>query len=615
MLEFRFHGRGGQGVVVLGKLVARLYFQLGQHVKEFPKFGVERRGAPVEGYVRVDDAPIDIACQIYHPHAIVVMAESILEKVDVTAGLAPASLILVNSPRPPEELREQLVGYRVATLDGAGLALAHGLGTALAPIVNTILFGAFARMMDVAEDELDNAIVAEVKRPGKNIAAAHAAYVGLRLPVELSGVPRARSSAAPLFPTLEALPDLAYSLGDALGNRTGSWRSQRPQYAFKTAPCNARCPAGNDVRGFLAELAANRPAAALEVLLRTSPLPGICGRVCPHPCEDECNRAELGGAVSVMALERYAADHGGDVVTTPAPATGKRIAIVGSGPAGLSAAWQLARHGHKVVVFESAPEPGGMLRVGIPEYRLPREVLRREILRIERLGVDIRVGTAVGRDVTLGGLQKEYNAVLVAVGQQESIELGLRNGEGEGVEHGLELLRRHNLGERVAIGDKVVVIGGGNTAIDVAGVCLRGTQSRDVTIVYRRSRAEMPAIPDEVDQACAEGAKLLELTAPVEVVRDAHGKVTGLICERMRLGELDTSGRRRPVAIPDSRHEIACDHVLFATGQRANLAFGEGLRIGKDKLSTDRDNLFVCGDAATEEGTVTAAIGSGRRAA
>ena len=615
MLEFRFHGRGGQGVVFLGKLVARLYFQLGKHVKEFPKFGVERRGAPVEGYVRVDDNPIDINCQVYTPGAIVVMAERLLEGVDVTVGLATGSIILVNSSSPPAAFAERLPGFRVATIDANKIALDHGLGTALAPIANTTLFGAFARLMEIGDEGLDPAISVQVKKAAPNIAAARTAYEQVSTPELMPGEPIRRPVKPLPFTTMDALPDFGYSIGDASANKTGAWRSQKPQYMFKQAPCNATCPAGNDIRGFLEALAKNDPTHALEILLETTPLPGVCGRVCPHPCETRCNRKDLDSAISICALERYAASHGGEVTKPVATATGKRVAIIGSGPGGLSAAWQLARKGHHVVIYEAAAEPGGMLVLGIPGYRLPRDLIAEEIGRILALGVELKTNMRIGKDVAIADLRGEYDAVLIAVGMQISTPLRAPGEDLPGVEHGLEFLRRHNAGEEVEVGDRVIIIGGGNTALDVAGVCMRRSTTRKVTIVYRRTREQMPAIDEEIAAALEEGVELVELTAPVEAVADAGGRIKGLVCDKMELGKPDKSGRPRPVMIEDSRHEIACDQMILAIGQWTDLDFAKELEIGADKITTSDDKIFICGDASTWAGTVTAAIGHGREAA
>ncbi|MDX1387659.1 MAG: FAD-dependent oxidoreductase [Acidobacteriota bacterium] len=615
MLEFRFHGRGGQGVVTLSKLVARLYFQLGAHVKEFPKFGVERRGAPVEGYVRVDDRPIHVACQIYEPNVVVVMSESILDQVDVTAGLPPGALVLINSGRPPEFFSASLAGMWVATIDASAVALRHGLGTALAPIANVTLFGAFSKLMKMERDGVENAVRLELKRPGSNLEACLEAYDMATEPVLLPGTrPKTGASPGP-YEKLEDLPEFAYSTPAAAGVPTGSWRSQRPRYLFKVAPCAARCPAGNDVPGFLAALAENGPTRALEILLETSPFPGVCGRVCPHPCEDECNREGLDGAVAVRAAERYAEAHAGDIEIKGRPLNHHRVAIVGAGPAGLSAAWKLQRLGHEVVVFEAAPDPGGMLLLGIPSFRLPREVLRREIERIVAIGVDLRCGVRVGVDVTLEQLREEFNAVLVAAGLMGESRLALAGGDLPGVDYGLGFLRAHNLGPEPHVGKNVVVIGGGNTAIDVAGVALRRPSTESVTIVYRRTRADMPAIPEEIGQILTEGAKLVELCGPIEVRPGEDGRVAELVCQEMELGEKDSSGRRRPVPVEGSTRTFACDHVILATGQKAELGFAPEIAVHDDGYRTDDPDVFVCGDVATGEGTVAAAIGSGRLAA
>ena len=615
MLEFRFHGRGGQGVVILGKLAARLYFRAGKHVKEFPKFGVERRGAPVEGYVRVDDEPIDLACQVYNPDVAVVMAESLLDQVNVTAGMKPGSLVVVNSGRPPRALANQLAGFNVATVDASAIALRHGLGTPLAPIANTTLFGAFARLMGLDAAGVEEAIGAELKKPASNVDSAREAYEKVGEPELLPGPPVVRPAPPVRFETMDDLPEFAHSLTDAQGNKTGSWRSQRPVHMFRTAPCNARCPAGNDVRGFLEALADKDPKRALEILLETSPFPGVCGRVCPHPCEDECNRADIDGAVAVMASERYAEAHGDEIEIEADPPNGKSVGIIGAGPAGLSAAWQLGRRGYDVVVYEAAPHPGGMLLLGIPAFRLPREVLQREIARIAKIGVEIRCDTAVGKDVAIEDLRHKHDAVMVAVGQQLDGNLGIPGEDLPGSVHGLAFLRRHNLGGEVEVGDKVVVIGGGNTAIDVAGVCLRKSRTKDVTIVYRRTRAEMPAIKEEIGHVLDEGVKLVELIGPVEVEQGPDGRVCGLSCDRMELREADGSGRPRPVPIEGSRHTLDCDQVFFATGQETDTSFASGFKVSDDGITTTEAKLFAAGDAATADGTVTAAIGSGRRAA
>ncbi|MDX1390687.1 MAG: FAD-dependent oxidoreductase, partial [Acidobacteriota bacterium] len=334
----------------------------------------------------------------------------------------------------------------VSTIDASAIALRHGLGTALAPIANVTLFGTFSKLMKMEREWVEEAVRLELKHPGANLDASLQAYDEARDPVLLPGSrPEAPAGPGP-YECLEELPEFAYSTPAAQGVRTGSWRSQRPRVLLKLAPCAARCPAGNDVPGFLSALAEGSPTRALEILLETSPFPGVCGRVCPHPCEDECNREGLDGAVAVRAAERYAEAHAGEIAIRGRPLNNQRIAIVGAGPAGLSAAWKLQRLGYEVVVFEAAPDPGGMLLLGIPSFRLPREVLRREIERIVAVGVDLRCGIRVGKDVTLEELRDEFNAVLVAVGLMGESRLELPGGDLPGVDYGLGLLRAHNLG-------------------------------------------------------------------------------------------------------------------------------------------------------------------------
>ncbi len=433
-----------------------------------------------------------------------------------------------------------------------------------------------------------------------------------------------------VFKTEADMPPLPMSLGTTLVNKTGSWRYIRPVYVNKTPPCNHNCPAGEDIVGYLGLIREGKYEEALELILRENPFPGVCGRVCPHPCERECNRSELGGAIAIHALERFLADHVQQrevrPVDNPSLAV-KKVAIIGSGPAGLSCAYQLARKGYKVTVFEALPVVGGMMRVGIPKYRLPRDVLDREIEAIKALGVEMKTGMRLGENLRMSDLQG-YDALCIAVGLQRSRKLNIPGEEAEGVIPGLEFLKRINLGEEMEVGPRVAVIGGGNTAIDSARSALRLLQrisdEPQVTILYRRSRTEMPAIESEVDEALAEGVEIRFLTSPVEVLTE-NGRVRGLKCVEMRLGKPDSSGRRRPIPIEGSEYTIEVDTVITAIGQEADLSF---LKVGNQRLEVERGRIvineagattmpfiFAAGDVATPFGTVAHAVGSGKRAA
>jgi NADPH-dependent glutamate synthase beta subunit-like oxidoreductase len=426
-----------------------------------------------------------------------------------------------------------------------------------------------------------------------------------------------------VFKTEADMPPLPMSIGTTLVNKTGSWRYIRPLYVDKTPPCNHNCPAGEDIVGYLALIKEGKYKEAWELIKQENPFPGVCGRVCPHPCESECNREELGSAIAIHTLERFLADWAASqgLSVQASQRYDTEVAVIGSGPAGLSCAYHLARRGYPVTVFEALPVAGGMMRVGIPEYRLPHQVLDREIADIEALGVQIKTGMRLGDNLWVSDLD-DYDAVFIAVGLSKSRKLNVPGEDAGGVIPGLEFLKRMNLGEEVQVGHRVAVIGGGNTAIDAARSTLRlGSQ---VTILYRRSRAEMPAIAEEIEEALAEGIEIRYLTAPTELLTE-NGQVAGLKCVKMELGEPDESGRRRPMPIAGSEYTIEVDTVISALGQEADLSFLEtgswGLEVERGRIvinetaATVRPATFAGGDVATPFGTVTHAIGSGKRAA
>jgi len=432
-----------------------------------------------------------------------------------------------------------------------------------------------------------------------------------------------------VFKTEADMPYLPMSLGTTLVNKTGSWRYIRPIYVDKTPPCNHNCPAGTDVVGYLALIKEGKHKEAWELIKQENPFPGVCGRVCPHPCESECNREELGGAIAIHTLERFLADWAArseergtraeSLANEALDSSLGEVAIIGSGPAGLSCAYHLARRGYPVTVFEALPAAGGLMRIGIPEYRLPREVLNREIADIEALGVEIKTNVRVGDGLKLSDLLEDYQAIFIAVGLQKSRKLNIPGEDAEGVIHGLEFLKRANLNEEVQVGPRVTVIGGGNTAVDAARTVLR--LGWEATILYRRSRAEMPAIAEEIEEALGEGVEIRYLRAPVELLTE-NGRVTGLKCVKMELGEPDESGRRRPLPIAGSEFTVEADTVIPAIAQEADLSFLQlpvevewGRIIINEAGVTARPGVFAGGDVATPFGTVAHAIGSGKRAA
>jgi NADPH-dependent glutamate synthase beta subunit-like oxidoreductase/Pyruvate/2-oxoacid:ferredoxin oxidoreductase delta subunit len=403
----------------------------------------------------------------------------------------------------------------------------------------------------------------------------------------------------------------------------------RPVQREKTAPCQAGCATSGDVRGWIATVAQREKlglsleeayARAWGMITEVNPFPSVMGRVCPHPCEDHCNRTALDEPLAINAMERFLGDWAlAEALPLERPGTGTRdesIGVVGAGPSGLSFAYQLARRGYPVTVYEGREKAGGMLRYGIPDYRLPPEVLDAEIDRILALGVDLRLGTRIGRDVTLEDLREKHDALYLGIGAQRGRGLGIPGEEGPGVWTGTEYLSRVNQGERVEVGESVAVIGGGNTAIDAARAARRA--GARVTLLYRRSREEMPAIAHEIDDALEEGVDLVLLAAPVRIGRE-NGRPATLVAQRMELGEPDASGRRRPVPISGSEFEVPVDSVIAAVSQEPELAGLETLAGTGGWLLTDGtgsvgDGVWAGGDALGL-GIAGFAIAQGRRAA
>jgi len=388
-----------------------------------------------------------------------------------------------------------------------------------------------------------------------------------------------------------------------------------------TAPCSHTCPAGVDIPRYIRFIAEGKPAEAVAVIREKIPFPSVCGHVCVHPCEAKCRRGELDEAVAIRVLKRFATEHDTELWklnSRVAPATNKQVAIIGSGPAGLTAAYYLAKLGHSVTVFEALPEPGGMMRVGIPDYRLPKDILKAEIKEIENIGVDIRTNMRV--DSVEGLFNEGYNAIFLAIGAHQGIRIGVEGEDNPKVKDCVSFLRDVNIGKEVGTGDRVAVIGGGNAAIDSARTALR-LGAKEVTIVYRRTRAEMSASPEEIEEALVEGVKIYFLATPSRITsRDGELQ---LECIRMELGAVDSSGRRRPEPIKGSEFSLGFDTIISAIGQcpeipdQFNLSIGQGntIQVDPDTLATDREGIFAGGDAVTGPASVIEAIAAGRQAA
>jgi NADPH-dependent glutamate synthase beta subunit-like oxidoreductase len=430
-----------------------------------------------------------------------------------------------------------------------------------------------------------------------------------------------RTARPVVFEKLADIPAFTLSLSDTLVFKTGSWRYVQPKYNNKTSPCNEACPAGVNIQGFMRLASQGKFREAAILYRQEHPFPAITGRVCFHPCESACNRAEFDEPLAINAVERRIGEEALKI-RTENPNKGRhkeKVAVVGAGPSGLTCAFYLAMFGYGVTLFERNAKAGGVLRYGIPDYRLPQQILDSEIENIAGVGVKFEYNKSLGRDFTVEDLLKKFDAVYLATGVWQSKRMGVPGEDTPGVMSGLEFLHQVNSGRPPKIGPKVAVIGGGNTAMDSCRTALRlGCQA---VVVYRRTRAEMPAIEEEIREAEAENVPFEFLTAPVEVIAEG-GKVAAIRCIRMKLGKPDSSGRRRPVPIEGSEFELPFDTVLTAIGEDPEPEpLGERLEQEWNKVKADRlgrtslDKVYAGGDLIDQPHTVVNAIGAGKKAA
>ncbi len=361
-------------------------------------------------------------------------------------------------------------------------------------------------------------------------------------------------------------------------------------------PCVLACPAQTDCQGYVGLIANGEYEAALELVKDKIPLPASLGRVCPHPCETECRRGLIDEPVSIQWLKRFAADQDlmSDDIFIPEcdPDTGKRVAVIGGGPMGLSAAYFLRQKGHGVTVFEAMPKAGGMLRYGIPEYRLPKEVLDEEILTIEKMGVEIITDTKIGTDIPFETVREDFDAVLLGIGAWISTGVGCKGEDAEGVIGGIDFLRRVVRNEEIELGDKVAIVGGGNTAMDACRTAVR-LGAKEVYNIYRRTKDEMPADMVEIEEAEEEGVIFKNLTNPIEVIKDENGHAKEVVLQIMELGEPDESGRRRPVPVEGKTETIAIDNMILAIGQAVDAEVFDCDKTRKNAIAYDKETFMT----------------------
>lgn len=390
-------------------------------------------------------------------------------------------------------------------------------------------------------------------------------------------------------------------------------------------PCSLACPAHTDIQGYLKETAKGNYSKAVEIIKEKIPIPASIGRICPHPCEEKCRRNFVEEPLSIAYIKAFVSDKdlesNNPFVPEVAQKSGKTVAIIGGGPAGLAAAYRLVLKGHNITVFDAMPEMGGMLRYGIPEYRLPKAVLKKEIQSIKDLGVIFKNNVKIGKDLSFEDLRKNYDAVLIAIGAWKNSGLGIEGEESEGVFSGIDFLREVNCGNIPEIGEKVAVVGGGNTAMDACRTAIR-CGAKEVSVIYRRTREEAPAEDSEISEAIEEGINFIFLSNPAEILEE-NGKVKAIKIQKMILGEADSSGRKSPVPT-DEFENIEVDSVIVAIGQKCNVCGFEDIKltskrtVAADKLTcaTNIEGVFAAGDATNKGASVAIeAIAEGNIAA
>ena len=397
-----------------------------------------------------------------------------------------------------------------------------------------------------------------------------------------------------------------------------------------SSPCQHVCPIDTEAQGYISLIAVGRFPEAFDIIRKDNPLPSVCARVCHHPCESKCQAGKWGNPIAIRALKRFAADYAIQAGNYPGNknnhANGEKVAVIGSGPAGLMAGYRLAQKGYDVTIFEKLDVVGGALMTCIPEFRLPRKVLQRDIENIQNAGVKIKTNTQVGKDISFAELRKAFRAVFIATGAHKSRKMRIPNEEAQGVVEAMKFLRDVNAyGKADKIGKTVGIIGGGNAAVDAARVAVRLQGCDKVIILYRRTRAEMPAFKEEVEALFEEDIEVQFLTAPLKIITE-NGKMNGVECIKMKLGEEDDSGRRRPIPVDGSEFVINLDTLIPAIGEEPDIDFledGHDLQVSKwstievnpETMATSIEGVFAGGDVVTGANTVIDAMGAGKIAA
>lgn len=624
--RIRIHSIGGEGGVGASEILAEAIGMLTPfQILQSPFFGTERSGAPAITYLSFSMGAIKERGTIEHPNGVVVFNTKLFSVVpNLLNGFENRDgKLIVNTDEDPSSLKG--LAREIFTVDATGIARQLKLGSTTFPIPNTAMIGAILRayeeILGIGPEEVKKGI--EKKVPVKvkeNFEAVKCGFESLKR-FKSSKVMRLKRVPVKDPPFAGISTTLVLSSEE----KTGSWATLIPKHQTGIAPCSHHCPAGIEVREFVRLVSEGKWAEARETILERSPFPSVCGRVCPHFCEMNCNRRFFDGEVRIGQLERLLGDSVGlEKKKYFSVAKKRKIGIIGAGPGGLTAGRDLLRNGYRVTVFEKESEPGGMLIRGIPDYRLPAEVVKREIRALENAGLEIHTGIEVGVDIAYSEIVSRFDAVILAVGRQIGRPLGIagENRHVKGVMQGIDFLRlsKSRKGDQsLSCNDRVIVIGGGNTAIDSACSALRwlkklGNGAPEVTICYRRNMEEMPAFRNEVERAQKEGIRFQTLLMPNQIFTE-NGVLRGVEFLQCRLSDIDESGRKRPVPIPGSETLMPCDKLIIATGQSTVLPFDPGygekpMKEGRVESSYGPPLFFL-----DDLGTVAEVIGAGHRIA
>jgi len=601
MIEIEFVGTGGQGSVVAANLLADAAVRAGYNSQAFASYGARRRGGEVESYIRLAEEPILSHSKIYGADYTIIMSEDLIEDTQKKGKFKKGATVVINTSKRPKEF-STIVDCQIVTIDADRIAVNKGVTLPSGmPVINTTVLGALWGLLpSVKIDQLVESLQ-EGKLPAveKNIEAALEAFDNIQNSLKVTD--QKKTEAIAIEPIIVGLI---------------------PEYRPKLAPCEGSCPAGEKIERTAFYIQYEYFEDALENIRKENPFPGICGRVCFHPCESNCNRVQYDEGVAINSLERAAFDFADTSrVNRPEkkPDTGKTVGIIGSGPAGMTCAYYLTLLGHSVTVIEAQSVAGGVPRFGIPEYHLPREIIDLEIQGIVDLGVDIKLNTKVGKDITFDVITKEYDATFIATGAHRSVKLSIPGEESDGVFSGLDFLKRVSFGENIPIGNKVAVIGGGNVAMDVARTARR-IGAAEVHAICLESREEMPAYSWEITAAEAEGVDLKTEWGPKQIVSDS-GKILAIELDRCT-SIFDSRGKFSPTYDKSTNLKIECDTVITAIGETVELPFaGDTVKMSGPVIEVDMlgrtsvIGVYAGGDATSLLRSVVEAIASGKRAA